>query len=63
MLLFWSALIVDGRVVWLRRWERWEGGDVGKVGKVGGWYIWEVGGWWVVRWETQNESKISTFCF
>ena len=42
---------------------RWEGGEVGKVGKVGGWCVWEVGGWWVVRWETQSESKISTFCF
>ena len=34
MLLFQSALIVDGRVVRLGRWERWEGGEVGKLGKV-----------------------------
>ena len=41
MLLFWSALIVDGRVVRLGRWERWESGEIEKVGKVGGWSGWE----------------------
>ena len=32
MLLFWSTLIVGGRVVSLVELERWEGGEVGKVG-------------------------------
>ena len=54
MLLFWSALIVDGRVVRLGRWERWEIGVVGKE-------------WWVGRsevpdfiqgWGMQSVSKI-----
>ena len=37
MLLFWSALIVDVRMVRLGRWERWEGGEVGKGGTVLAW--------------------------
>ena len=31
-MLFWSALIVGGRVVRLEGLKRWEGGEVGKVG-------------------------------
>ena len=61
MLLFWSALIVDGRVVRLGRWERWESGEIEKVGKerweVG--LVGKIGGWW----EMQSESKTSSFCF
>ena len=58
MLLFWSALIVGGRVVRLVELERWE---CGETGKVGGWWGWQCeksgravrlqrclkgGGWW-----------------
>ena len=43
MLLFWSALIVDVRMV---RLGRWEGGEVGKVGKVGQCWGGKVGGSW-----------------
>ena len=50
MLLFWSALIVDGRVVRLGRWERW------CVGR------WEVHGF-IQGWELLSEFKISSFCF
>ena len=35
MLLFWSALTVDRRVVNLRRWEREESEEVEKMGKAG----------------------------
>ena len=34
MLLFWSNLIVAGKVMWL---ERWEGSDLAK------WEVWESG--------------------
>ena len=43
-MLFWSALIVDRRVVSLGRWTRWQGEverlerwESGEVGKVVGW--------------------------
>ena len=71
MLLSWSFLFVGGGV----RQGRWEGSEVGKVA---GWERWkgsEVARWengeaerWEVPgfiqgWGTQDESKISSFCF
>ena len=53
ILLFWSALIVDVRMVRLGRWERWESVGVGK---------WEVPGF-IQGWGRQSGSKISSFCF
>ena len=72
MLLSWSLLFLGGRV---GRWGRWEGSEVAKWerwegSKVARWERCENGesGRWEYLvlfqgWGTQDESKISVFCF
>ena len=69
MLLSWSVLFLGGRVVrqgrWegseMGRWERWEGSEVARW-ENGEAERWEVPGF-IQGWGTQDESKISFFCF
>ena len=78
MLLFWSNLIVAGKVMWLERWEgsdlaKWEVWESGKAGKLEEWQAGKGGRRAKLeKWEgpdfiqglgVQGESKTSCSCF